>query len=88
MTFYTFEDSFEISDKIYVLNGESVTMAVTPIVLTPAISTVEFVYSTDLMVDDGAGNMIVDAFGFPAYINPNPTLLTYTVDHDSLMTSG
>ena len=65
-------------------------MAVTPIVLTPTITTVEFGYSTDLMEDDGMGTMIVNVAGFPPYItfDSDPTKLTYKVEDDSLMVSG
>ena len=90
LTLYSFDGSFYITDKIYVLNGETVTMAVTPIVLSPSISTVEFVYTTDPMIDDGMGNLIVDVGGFPAYItfDSDPMQIAFTVEPDEAMASG
>ena len=55
------------------VNGEVASFNVTSIVLSPAVSTVEFIYSLDMMMDDGTGNLIVDANGFPTYITFNWT---------------
>ena len=88
VTFYNYLGSFQIFDKVYVLNGESVTLDIDPVVLQPATIGITFNYESDYLIDDGTGVFIVDSGGFPNYIVFNPTILAYTMIPDNTMQAG
>ena len=78
--------TFEVVDKIYIINGDTDIFSVLPLSVTPLVSSVEFAYTVKRLVDDGMGNLIEDVLTSYLASNEETELNYFTTN--SVMVPG